>query len=186
MIPGGFVAGAESPFLPPASDPYDPLTQRVWGGTALNNGANGRLVQLWQVSYSDPVISVGLPASTPAFTLSRPGLTSVSLAFDQNMAPVLAWQTSAGTTIYFFNGTTYEELLVPGTTSSRAVVDDLRAFNAANSDIIVAYTRAGSVWYRQQRDNYAIERLIGSTSTAQLIRLGTNVAGRLQLELIQD
>src|SRR5690606_37985990 len=41
--------------------------------------------------------------------------------------------------------------------SPRITLDDARAFNGANSDVILGYVRAGFVRYRRQRDRFTVE-----------------------------
>ena len=43
------------------------------------------------------------------------------------------------------------------------------------------YTRGGALYWRQQRDRYAVERLVGAT-TKKVIRTGLSSANRLQFE----
>lgn len=187
MIPGNLFTPEPdvSGFEPPLDLPYRPLTQVVQGGIALNNPSQGRQFQQWQVSYANDTISVQPVAQPVVFTLPVTGALAVSLAFDNNMGVVLNWQTINSSVIYYYDTLTaaYNTLTVPGTTSSRICVDDARTFYTAQSDVMFAYTRAGNLCYRQQRDRYQVEYVIGPT-TKKLFKVGQSLINRLQFMLI--
>ena len=184
-IPGNAITPAPivTAFTAPADEPYTPLYQKVWGGTAIGNGVAGRRVKYWEVSYETGSIRVRPVGGAEAFSLRVAGVLACSLAFDQNMGVVLAWQTVSGSSIYFYGNTgSYTTLEVAGATSCRIAVDDLRQESTASSDVIFAYTLNNTLYWRQQRENYTIQRTVGAT-TRQLKKLGMNVGNRLQLLL---
>jgi hypothetical protein len=186
VIPGATpVIAAPTLFQPPLNLPYDALRQVVWGGTALNDGQNGRKVQYWEGRYQGGNIEISLPGQSVVFSHPAPGARSISIAFDQNMAPVLNWQTETEAFIYFFVPSAYQTLSVPAS-SSRIAVDDLRDFNAVGSDIIFTYTFEDILYYRQQRENYAVQRTIGPAEGREIRKVGLSVINRLQLELDRD
>ena len=184
MIPGGeFTTIPDiAVFLPPLDQPYQPLTQIVWGGVGLNDPSQGRMVQYWQVSYDGANINIGPVSGSTVFTLAQPNVDSVSMGFDANMNPVIGWQSGGSASIYFYNVNAFETLTITDTTSSRVFLDDPRSFNTADSDVMFAYTKNNMLYYRQQRDNYAIEYEIGAT-TGFLRKAGLNLKNRLQFEL---
>ena len=87
--------------------------------------------------------------------------------------------------LYYFDTLTasYTTRNFNDVTSCRVVVDDSRDFYTAAPDVIFGYTRAGNVYWRQQRDRYDTERLIGATSN-QLIKMAPNINRRLQFALL--
>lgn len=203
MIPGGqFTTIPDvSDYLPPLDQPYNPLYQTVWGGAALNDPSQGRMVKYWQVEYSNGGINVSPQGGPIEFTLALAGwdslewdsdewdedsidiqVDSVSLAFDPDMRPVIGWQSGSDANIYYYDGTQYVILTILGTTSSRVFLDDPRDFNTIDSDVMIAYTKNNKLYYRQERDDYEIEREIGETSKL-LIKAGLNSKNRLQFEL---
>lgn len=171
-----------SAFLPPKDEPYQPLTSKSRGGVALNDASLGRDYQNWVVSYDGSDILVAPQGGSTAFTLTVAGVLSVSLAFDNNMNVILAWMDSVGAKLYWFNNTSYVTTAFAAT-SCRVTIDDVRDFYNANSDVIFAYTNAGTLYWRQQRDLYAIERTVGST-TGLLQKVGLNQLNRLQFQLL--
>jgi len=171
-----------SPFRPPKDEPYQPLTSKSRGGIALNNPSKGRDYQNWVVSYDGSDILVAPQGGSTAFTLTVAGVLSVSLAFDNNMNPVIAWMDAVGAKLYWFNNVTFVTTAFAAT-SCRVTIDDVRDFYNADSDVIFAYTNAGTLYWRQQRDQYATQRTVGST-TGLLQKVGLNQLNRLQFQLL--
>jgi hypothetical protein len=171
-----------SAFLPPKDEPYQPLTSKSRGGVALNDASLGRDYQNWVVSYDGSDILVAPQGGSTAFTLTVAGVLSVSLAFDNNMNVILAWMDSVGAKLYWFDNVSYVTTAFAAT-SCRVTIDDVRDFYNANSDVIFAYTNAGTLYWRQQRDLYAIERTVGPT-TGLLQKVGLNQLNRLQFQLL--
>lgn len=186
MIPGGefTVVPIVSDFNPPLDEPYNPLNQKVWGGVALNDGSLGRMVRYWEVSYDGTNINVNPEGDPVVFFIAQSNVESVSLGFDASMSPILGWQSAGTSNVYFYNGITssYQTTTISGTTSCRVFLDDPRDFNAADSDVMIAYTKNNTLYYRQQRDNYTIEYTIGAT-VKLLTKAGLNTVNRLQFQL---
>lgn len=189
MIPGGTTnftaAPVQATFLSPLDRPYQSLTYSCMGGPALNDGSQGRRVKEWIATYASGVISVKPIDGPIAYTHAvAEAVKTICLAFDNNMNPNLCWQTVDGKSIlYYYNTTTssYSTLTVSGTTSCRVSVDDGRLTTVGNSDVIFAYTTGTQLKYRQQRDRYLTEYVVGNT-TKRLIRLGMSSGNRLQFE----
>lgn len=186
MIPANAITPTPQPtsFQAPYNEPYDPLSQTVLGGTAINDGAAGRQVQNWQVFYSGGLIQVKPVSGAVAFTLAANDVETISLAFDNNMGIVLAWKTPTGAKLYYYDtlAAAYTTRVFTGPTSCRVVVDDARSVYNASSDVIFGYTQGGVLYWRQQRDRYDVERVVGA-STKRLKRMGPSVTNRLQFEL---
>ena len=167
----------------PESLPYDPIKHTVMGGLAIGDVSAGRLYQPWEAKLAQDAITVGPMGQAVAFSLSAPGALTVSLAFDSNMGLAIAWQTAAGSRLYHFGGvtSTYVTRIFSGTTSCRVCVDDARDFYSANSDVIFAYTQSGTLYWRQQRDQYDVPRVVGVTAQ-KIKKLSLADTSRLQFE----
>ena len=172
--------------------PYNILFRRYKhvcpGGIALGDASKGRDYQNWEVQFKPETSMLEVKpvgAASPQLTLPAPDLIYVSLAFDNNMAPVLAWLVPSGANLYYFDSvsSSYTTRFFSGFTSCRVCTDDVRDFNAPASDVIFGYTRNGNLYWRQQRDRYDIERLVGPTSNL-LITLGQNTSKRLQFGMM--
>lgn len=171
-------------FLYLVDQEYIPLQQTVMGGISLNDPSKGRLYQPWTVKYSGGNILVNPGAEATVFTLPVSGVTSVSLAFDNNMSPVIAWTSVNGANLYYYNtlGLTYTTRYFEGINSCRVCVDNPEDYYDGASDVIFGYTLNNNLCYRQQRDRYDIEYII-SESSRILSRMGPTTANRLQFEL---
>jgi hypothetical protein len=174
-----------SNFLSPYDQPYQPLLQNVMGGLAIGDASLGRQVKIWTVAYTGTDITVKPIDGPIAFTLPALDVQSVSLAFDSNMALVIGWMTSVDAEIYYYDTllAAYTTRTFIGPTSCRVVVDDARDFYTPQSDVIFSYTMAGNLYWRQQRDRYNIERLVGPT-TKLLRKMAPNIENRLQFQLL--
>ncbi len=145
-----------------------------WGGIALNDASQGLRVQVWTAYIIGDDIVLD-PDDGPAQTLlSVPGgVAAVSLAFDRNMRPVVAYVTSAGLTRLFWYDTLVADEVdtpFPGIENPRVCHDDKRDMQASSSDVIFAYTRDGDLYYREQRDRYGVERLLQADIGAVRLR----------------
>ena len=187
-IPGGNTNFTATPevgvFLPPNNLAYNPLSQIIWGGIAINDPSAGRQYQYWETFYDVSDIKIKPVTGSVEFTHNAPNAITVSGAFDQNMAAVVAWQTATDSYLYFFDISGYTTLTVNDTTSCRIVIDDSRDYYAAASDIFFAYTKNDNLYYRIQRENYANEYLIGPANGKLLKRMGLTDKNRVQFELL--
>jgi hypothetical protein len=187
-IPGGNQNFTATPnvgnFLPPNDAPYNPLSQLIWGGIALNNPSQGRQYQYWEVFYETGDIKIKPVTGSVEFTYAAPNATIVSGAFDQNMNAVVAYLDNTNVaTIYYFGQSGYTTLSVSSVTSMRLTIDDPREYYSAASDIFFCYVKNDVLYYRIQRENYATEYEIGPASGKQLKRLGFTDNNRVQFEL---
>lgn len=172
-------------FIAPWDEPYDPMTEAVSGGTAIGDGANGRFVQRWTIFYEGGNVKVANEAGVVSFSQARADVLSLSLAFDTNMGVIYCWQSPAGSNLYYFDSSlgTYTVLTIGDGTSCRCCADDMRQFNETASDVIFAYTRDEKLYWRQQRDRFAIERLVGPSGVRTLERAAPNILNRFQFLL---
>ncbi|MNV87345.1 hypothetical protein D3C71_1814610 [compost metagenome] len=73
--------------------------------------------------------------------------------------------------------------LPAGCVNPRVSLDDKRSEYAPSSDVILAYVRAGNLYYRQQRDRYTVEYLWQTGVPAGLVKIGMNRLLRFQFAL---
>lgn len=173
-------------FQSPTSDAYHPLTMRATGGVAIGDGSQGREIQLWTVAYEAGSINVYDALGVLSFTLAVAGVLSVCLAFDSNMAVTLAYQKADGAYLYFFNSLSglFDTLQLLGADQSRVAVDKTAIFFSGASDVILVYSLAGVIYWRQQRDRYTIARTVGPVTPGYALRrVGPNLDNRLQIEM---
>lgn len=167
-----------------------PLVDYELGGVALSDASNGLQDRVWTVR-ADPItggVYLSAPEHVESLFLSLPGITEVSLAFDQNMKPALAYVQDGTAKFRWYNSLTDQyvvETLPTGTITPRVCLDDKRSNQTiqGNNDIILAYVRNGDLYYRQQRNRYENEYLLKAGVNAKLIRVGMNMLNRLQFLL---
>jgi hypothetical protein len=94
------------------------------------------------------------------YTHTHP-IREISLAFDQNARPVVAFVDEVGG-VYLRWFDPVPNAIVNTDISSyarspRVTLDDNRPLNLTNSDVILGYVRGGIVRYRRQRDRFMDE-----------------------------
>lgn len=166
MIPAGGLSTTPqpAPFLEQVNSTLQPLIDYEMGGVALNNPSQGLWVQLWRVRVDGDVVYLGPDGGTEQPAFIRAGITEVALAFDQNMQPAIAFVQSGMAWLWWFDSSVPGMVFTqfPGILNPRLTLDDKRPGQVGNSDVILAYLRAGSLYYRQQRDRYQTEYLLSS------------------------
>jgi len=189
MLPGD--GALSTPSLPtafrwPMRSATDLLTDYEQGGEELND-ANGDLsVQTWTLTYAAPDVIVTDAAGHATTLFSRDGITELALAFNQNMAPFVAFVQDGQARFWWFDITAGANVFTDlplDATHPRACLDDHRALETATSDIILAYQREGALYYRQQRDRFATEYLLTADAGGELVSVGMSTGLRLQFAI---
>jgi hypothetical protein len=193
MIPNAVLSSSPvpSPFVPPRTgvrfSKQAGLTDTHLGGIALGDPSQGISYQLWTAAIVGADIVLSAP-SVPAFTLLA-GVNAawVALAFDQNAREFVAYADDLGNASYYWYDST-----IPGFRTSAlagyiprvfAALDDSRPVESGNSDILLAYERAGSLYLRAQRDRYGTEYNLGAIpgiAPSTLVQIGMNMKWRFQ------
>jgi hypothetical protein len=179
-----------APFDEPDDIPRNPLTTDFeLGGTALNDPSFGLQVKDWKffLVLNDVVVA---PAAGGVATVlfTRPGVTEVSGAFDQNMNPAVAFVDGTGAWLWFFDTVpnAYTFLALPaGTRTPFLTMDDKRATANSYNDILLFYVLNTNLTYRQQRNRFDVERILYSFNGPQvdIMRVGMNKGLRVQVEV---
>lgn len=160
------------------------------GGAALNDGSQGIDLQLWfcWVDRSDNVrvrTEAGFGPGTILF--NQPGIIRVSFSFDSNMQPAVAYELEGGVGFFWFDSTSsgYVTTTYPGARTPRVTHDDKRDYEAAKSDVILAYFREDGLYFRQQRDRYLIEYMLEDSlpKTLRLANVAMGLNYRLHFEM---
>lgn len=136
------------------------------GGVGLNDPSQGSLVKVWWVQLvvdgvkEESRITINSDDTTPVLFLTAQDITEVSMAFDQNMNPLIAYMQSGDAKFYWYDSLIedYATLVLPaGSRSPKCCLDDKRYTQRASSDVLLFYARADKLYYREQRDRYLIE-----------------------------
>jgi hypothetical protein len=130
---------------------------------AIQDPSQGLGVKLWKARAEEENVLLSAPG-TPEFiwyTHADP-IKELSLSFDQNGRPCIAFVDDVGEVLLRWfdpvpNAVVNFDLGALGGITPQVTLDDNRAFNGANSDVILGYVRAGIIRYRQQRDRFTDE-----------------------------
>lgn len=179
MLPNGVLSTVPVPaaFKPPHDRVKERLIDYELGGRAIQDTSEGLEVKVWTAEADEQTGSIMLsaPGVTPVEFLVVPGVREISLAFDQNMQPAIAYLTIEGAFLYWFDATIpgFTTLDLPaGSRSPRISLDDKRASQTAVSDIVLAYIRGDKLYAREQRDRFTVERELATIARADLYELG--------------
>lgn len=160
------------------------------GGIAINDPSQGLLYQRWRARLFrsgeiDSAVWLDAP-DVPEFEwLTVPGMTEISFSFDANMRPAVTYVANGAAFLNWFDSVPGQYVTTPlaaDVTTPRVSLDDKRFIASEGyqlSDVILAYVRAGNLYYRQQRDRYGIERLLAEGVTP-LIKIGMSRGLRFQ------
>lgn len=192
-LPGN-VASSQAVYAPllfPDNLVTDGLRDYELGGVALNDPSQGLEAQAWTCwavqSLAGFEIRVSwLDGSNESTLLTVPDVEALSFAFDRNMNPAVAWMEDGVCKLWWFDSTIsgYTITTFAGATQPRLGLDDKREGASARSDVILGYVRGSSLYYRQQRDRYTVERLlVADVGARQLRNIGMNSRLRFQFEL---
>lgn len=165
--------------------PNELLVDYELGGVGLSDPSQGLLVQQWTLRYEGGDFLLSAENVPETLLFSRPGVVQIGLAFDNNMAPFVAFEDAGGVAYHWFDPQqgqfVISDYLPAGSHSPCCTLDEKRELLDSWRDIILAYLRDGNLYYRQQRDNYGTERLL--TDEYDLTRLsavGKNRQNSLQ------
>ncbi len=180
-----------APFLTPDNvERPSALVDYELGGIALNDPSQGLEVHRWIARY-DPAtgdVSVAAPGVIETTVFTALGVTSLSLAFDQNMRPFVAFVQNGRAKFFWFDTVLGETLITELPEDARTpqcCMDDKREMQTSQgaNDVIIAYLRGTSLCYRQQRDRYEVEYILTNAAPGtRLLRMGMNQGRRLQFE----
>jgi hypothetical protein len=193
VLPGGVLSSGVVPtaFRAPRDvvrapfGPQSPLVSQHLGGVALNDASQGLEAKVWTATYDGAQILVSAPSVAPTLVKAQANVLALSLMFDQNMQPACAYELSSGAPqLYWYDAILpgYATLTLPvGSFDVLCALDDTRPFQSPASDMLVTYQRAGTLYYRQQRDRFLTEYALKSgLPTGRLVQFGMNLNWRMQ------
>ena len=186
-------------FLSPDNLPTDGTIAYELGGIGLSNASQGLEVQVWTAQIINPrqsnsYVVISSP-NTPQTTLfSFTGISQISLAFDQNMKPAIAFTAQGIAYLWWYDATVpaYVFFTLPANSyTPNVTLDDKRpiSLELGFSDIILAYLRGRNLYFRQLRDRFTIEYLLLSNIlyyNPQLYKIGMCSTDRLLFQVNAD
>ena len=160
------------------------------GGVAVLDVSKGLDYQVWRARVEPSGdVYLGAPEVPEFLLLQVPGCTEISFTWDNTMRPVLAYMQGGLSKLWYYNTLTsmMDTLVLPaGNISPKVSLDDKRVTQTSASDVILAYVRDGSLYWREQRDRYLVERLWSTGLRGRLLKLGMNNKLRLQAQVTYE
>ena len=191
MLPESVLSSQNLPaqFLYPRNIPKRPLIDYEYGGVALNDSSRGLRAKVWAGEYIDGQIILSADGVAPTPILTIEGLSDFQFTFDRNMNVFVTYEFEDGSApaFYWFDsvaGNYVTTTLPSGSITPRCAHDDTRDTQSPVSDIILAYCREGSLYFRAQRERYQDEHLLSdAVGPRGLIQIGMNRLWRFQFQL---
>lgn len=149
-----------SAFLGSRHASVNPLLDYEDGGIDFNDPSEGHFYQWWRARVVDNTIVVDAEHVEEQVLYTGTKITEVSLTFDQNMRPCLAFVDNGRAYLQWYDTEVDQQVITDlGSTvvTPRVTLDDKRSSQLDNSDIILAYLKEGTLLIRQQRDGFGIE-----------------------------
>lgn len=172
MLPSNDLLNVRTaPFLVP--DRAELLIDYEWGGVDLNDTSLGLNHQIWTSNYQndDVILSAG---AIKHIIFTAPNLIALSFAFDFNMQPIMTYVIKdIGTYLRWYDALNNEwinEYLGEEYRTPQLSLDDFRQSQRNNADVIFAYVKNGLLCIRLQRDRFAIEYPLQTSS--ELYQIG--------------
>lgn len=191
MLPGNVLSSTPkpAPFLYPDAQVVSPLQDFELGGIDINDTSEG-LERTWWMAYTetedgeDDKIYIRSALGDPILIHEGPNITEVALAFDSNMRPQVAWKEDGLCRFRWYDTQQNMQIITdyPQADNLRLGLDDKRETMGGKRDVILAYTRAGNLCIRAQRDRYGTEYVLRGVGPGRLLRVGMNEGLRFQFQ----
>ncbi len=160
------------------------------GGIAINDTSEGLQYQVWKC-YVVNQRDVYIKAQTTGdihFLFTQESLQEVSLTFDANMHPCIAYEAADICRLYWYDSLIQAFKITyfgPTYTSMKVLLDEKRIAMSTYSDIICTYIRSygddnSGLYMRRQRDRFAIQYLLYDGLVGPIYQFGMGKNWRLQ------
>lgn len=155
------------------------------GGIAFNDTSEGLRFQNWHTYIEGDLVITKPDNADPITLFTAPGTTEVSLTFNQNMSPVVAYVQNGVAKLYWFDALESgfvhtvlgAECLTPRVTLDNK--DALSSTQNASNDVLVFYVKHNVLCQRIQRERYQTEHQLWPVPSP-LIKVGKNRNNRME------
>lgn len=161
------------------------------GGAVLNQPLPNRFTHVWRLWSDGHTVFINRDdLSDSQIVFSAPGITSVSLSFDQVMRPHVAYVSEGVAKFYYWDtlANSFQHMnLNSAAKYPRTASDDKREFFIGQDDVFVAYMINDSLYIRWQSDRFLDEKLLAAnTGKKMLVQVGMSNANRVQFRLSRE
>ena len=188
MLPENKLSTSPVPtsFLVPSKTEDDVLIDYEWGGVDVRDTSEGLNKYIWTCFYKNNWIILKNPDKEINW-LNVEGVTQLGLAFDFNMQPYVTYIKSGRVYLNWFDTSVQQYTTTDfGILKSPQIsLDDRRNETSNYSDVIFAYVKGSSIYYRQQRDRFNIEYYVGDIEQegVTLVQIGMGRNYRFQFKI---
>lgn len=165
----------------------EPLIAYCVGGPAINDTSSLYNTQ-WVATVEDDEVRIRVEGSSDYVVVTTAsGLEFISLAFDSQMNPIIAYVQSGVAKLRWYNSltTSFEVVKFPAGSGHPLLALDLREqIFLADADVVVSYVRSNNLYARVQRESFATERLLRENAGREVVSFGRNQGNRLQWRLL--
>ena len=148
-----------------------PLIDYEMGGIAIGDVSQGLQVQQWSCIYEDGAIKVGYGDNFQTL-LTIQDVTALSLAFDINMRPLIAYVANNQCYLWWYDSSQSAQVTTEWGDYAfpQLSLDDQRSSQSANADVIFSYIKNNTLYMRIQRERFQIEHKLAKAK--RLIQIG--------------
>ena len=155
------------------------------GGIGLSDPSQGHLYQLWKGEVLNiRAVYFSSPNTSRTFVFSSGyAIQELSITFDQNMRPYAAYSERGQAKMYWYDSVAEAPAVFSLPLDARnpkITLDDKRASQIENSDVVLAYMRGTTLYVRYQRDRFSIEYPLRSNIDGDLLAVGFTDKYRLE------
>ena len=158
------------------------------GGVALQDPSQGMSVRVWKLwlNGTDVTLAPDVTPSSGTVLFSGTGITELTLAFDSNMTPIVAYVQDGVMKLHWYDAAAVPPAYVTTTfdgTSPYLSFDDRRPRMISRADVLLFYLSGGIVKVRTLRDRFTIEYdwTPAPVGTKRIIAAGLDSGFRMQL-----
>lgn len=192
MIPDGVLSTTPviSSSVTPRSSTKQDLVDFDYGPVGITDASQGLLVKVWKGTYNNQnQIVYSADGVADYVVITVPNVKELSITFDQNARPSLAYWDGEYSYLYWYNpvDAAFETLQLPlGSYNPRVILDDKRGFDIASSDVLLCYIRGSTLYIRYQRERFLIEHSLTNVGGfARLSNIGMGNNNRIQFYIQQ-
>ena len=156
------------------------------GPIAFQDPSRGLRYQQWRAYLKDYVVWLEADNMPPMELIKTPDntITDISIAFSNNADLHYVWTDNGVTKLYWYNtvSAAFETMTLPdGVRTPKLTLDDKRPTQMARNDIILTYIKSDNkLYFRKQRDRFAVEYLLDDGPFIGIERFYMNTGWRLQ------
>lgn len=188
MIPTLSTDVERGPYVEVQNRRSRPLIDFEMGSSALNTSGSEFNQFLWTAETDGSTVRVYRDGVEPVVVTTDTGITQIALGFDQTMRPHIAYMAGGVCKFYWFNSLTssMETRVIEGARTPRLCMDEKRALEIGNSDLLLSYKVGTSLCLRAQRERFMTEHVLATDVPGDLIIFGLNTKNRLQWKLVGE